>query len=217
MEGLIERLRRFNRKERFYLIGRALGNQAFTLSEEFRQTLGKELALDIPRDAFVAMDYHLNWLYAALLLATAEAGRAIPHDLEPSIAGNQEDIDLLIAYDEDRITRAVLVEAKGATGWTNKQLMSKASRLKTIFDEDGNRWDTVQPRFVIASPRRPRLLNDTGWPSWMKNPVRWIELRMPPDVQRITRCDAEGLIGETGTHWKIVSAALGVSPDVATV
>jgi hypothetical protein len=208
MEGLVEQLRRFNRKERFYLIGSALGNEKFALSDKFRQSLNQELALDIPLASLVAMDYHLNWIHAAILFAASDGSAVIAHDLETQIAGNQEDVDLLIAYDDHDVTQIVLVEAKGATSWTNKQLRSKAERLKPIFGDDGSLRPFVRPYFVIASPRRPKQLDDRSWPKWMKEPLHWIELKMPHDTQRITRCDTAGSVTAIGTFWKIVNAPL---------
>ena len=49
------------------------------------------------------------------------------------VVGNQEDIDLLIAFEKQAKTHLVLVEAKGGTAWGNDQLRSKASRLQHIF------------------------------------------------------------------------------------
>ena len=53
MSDLIEILRQFNRKERFFLIGQALGNEAFSLAERFRQELGEVIGVKIPGNAFV--------------------------------------------------------------------------------------------------------------------------------------------------------------------
>ena len=71
MTSVVKYLKRFNRKERFLLVGWALGNDEFRLGEEFRVALNDELGLNVPAgDCFVAMDYHLDWLYASLLLGT---------------------------------------------------------------------------------------------------------------------------------------------------
>jgi len=58
----VEYLRRFNRKERFYLVGWALGRRKFQLDDNFRISMAGKLGLEIPSSAFVAMDYHLNWI-----------------------------------------------------------------------------------------------------------------------------------------------------------
>ncbi len=55
MPDLIEILEQFNRKERFFLIGQALGNEDFPLSKSFREDLGDAIGIDIPRGAFAAM------------------------------------------------------------------------------------------------------------------------------------------------------------------
>ena len=127
MPDLIGLLKRFNRKERFFLITQALTCQ---LSDDFRLALGGTVDLQIPHDAFMAMDYHLDWLTAALY--AHEHGKAdliYENPQQQIIKGNQEDIDLLVAFPEGEKYHIVLVEAKGATGWTNKQMQSKADRL----------------------------------------------------------------------------------------
>jgi len=45
MLTLLDHLREFNRKERFYFIGMVLGNTNFHLSQEFRKALGDTLEL----------------------------------------------------------------------------------------------------------------------------------------------------------------------------
>ena len=74
MADLIGVLESFNRKERFFLVGQALGNPRFKLSRDFRTRLGKAVGLEengikIPANAFAAMDYHLDWVAASLFLA----------------------------------------------------------------------------------------------------------------------------------------------------
>jgi hypothetical protein len=76
---LIERLASLNRKERYYVVAWALGNSQFSLCSDFREQLSSAVGLPIPADAYVAMDYHLDWLYAALYLS-AEAAPAGPYE-----------------------------------------------------------------------------------------------------------------------------------------
>ena len=74
MANLIDHLKAFNRKERFILLHEALGfhGQSFRMSANFSQRLGDCLGVRVPENAFVAMDYHLDWLQIALLLADHE-------------------------------------------------------------------------------------------------------------------------------------------------
>lgn len=58
MSAMIEFLDKLNRKERFFLIGKALGNKDFKLDGSFRQELSQAFGIEIPANAFVAMDYH---------------------------------------------------------------------------------------------------------------------------------------------------------------
>jgi hypothetical protein len=60
---IIEQFQAFNCKERFFLIGKALGNPEFRLDESFRVEVANTLQLNIPHDAYPAMDYHLEWIY----------------------------------------------------------------------------------------------------------------------------------------------------------
>ena len=71
MTDLIKILESFNRKERFFLLAQALGcsnsgEPAFSLSDSFRTQLNANIDVAIPLKVFVAMDYHLDWLQAAL-------------------------------------------------------------------------------------------------------------------------------------------------------
>ena len=71
MRNLVKNLESFNRKERFFLVGAALGNPTFRLDPTFRDQVGREFGLDVPEEAFVAMDYHLDWIYAGLVVSSA--------------------------------------------------------------------------------------------------------------------------------------------------
>jgi hypothetical protein len=63
-------LRAFNRKERFLLVQWALDRPGFALGGGFRNKLEQACGLDLSGEAVVAMDYHLDWLYAALMWAS---------------------------------------------------------------------------------------------------------------------------------------------------
>ena len=60
MMTLLQYLESFNRKERFFLIGDALGNPAFQLSDDFRVELNTAFGIHPLSNAFAAMDYHLR-------------------------------------------------------------------------------------------------------------------------------------------------------------
>ena len=70
MMTLMEHLESFNRKERFFLVGNALGNPDFQLSTDFQTKLNTAFGIQPPNSAFVAMDYHLDWLHAGPFLAS---------------------------------------------------------------------------------------------------------------------------------------------------
>jgi hypothetical protein len=174
--------------------------------------LSRELGFDVPADAFVAMDYHLTWLYASVFLAERgdrpEAPKHLVVQNEAGIVrGNQEDIDLLVAFDQGQKTHLIIIEAKGVTGWTNKQMQSKAKRLGEIFgwgeaSERANIW----PHFVLTSPRESRQLSHTGWPGWMipAGRIPWVELKVPDGLLRVSRSDALGKPNALGGYWTLL-------------
>ena len=128
MTNLIKILKSFNRKERFFLIAHALGlhsnsgEPAFSLSNCFREQLNTKFDLKIPQDSedvFVAMDYHLDWLQAALILAHTSQGEKSKFCNQGKegqvITGTQEDVDLLVAFQVSGTFHLILVEAKGTS------------------------------------------------------------------------------------------------------
>lgn len=204
MHYLVPHLRRLNRKERFFLVGLALGNEAFRLGYEFRQKLSDVLGLFIPEDAFVAMDYHLDWLFAAIHLAAA-SGAPGPHPRDPRlITGTQEDIDLLVAFDTDRESHVIMLEAKGVTSYSNRQFESKVARLSAAFTAP--QAERVVPHLVLVSPMRPRYLRYDGCPPWMfgkDGQVAWLQLPVPSDMQKIVRCTEDGSPNSRGKYWTV--------------
>lgn len=204
MPGTIENLRSFNRKERFFLVGMALGNPEFKLCEQFRNKVGEALYISIPKDAFAAMDYHLDWIYASLFLANNNTKDQMFPNTNGLITATQEDIDFLIAYQDEKTCHIVLLEAKGVTGFTNRQLNHKVLRLKDIFGDDGCNSPSVIPHFVIVSPKKPAGIKSSGWPKWLKlnGEIPWIKMPIPAELKRITRCNEAGKASADGRWWK---------------
>lgn len=198
-------LKAFNRKERFFLIGAALGNPSFDLDPHFRAGLDETFAIAIPADAFVAIDYHLDWLHASLFLSdSGTTGAGVFPNSDQVATGTQQDIDLLIAYQGPQDVHIVMIEAKVETGWTNKQTLSKVKRLEAIFGEDGRRYPGVTPRFALLSPRRPQRLRISRWPGWMLTKGRpfWLQIDGPLQPYVLQRCDADGQRSASGTQFR---------------
>jgi hypothetical protein len=68
MSELLENLKAFNRRERFFVVGWALDNPHFTVGDEFRAHLARDTGIQIPADAFCAMDFPLDWIKGCLWL-----------------------------------------------------------------------------------------------------------------------------------------------------
>lgn len=207
---LIELLRRLNSKERFFLVGHALGNPTFRLGSDFRNALGSQLGLPVPEDAFCAMDYHIDWIHAALM--ASEHGIEAHHWNDGIILAQQEDVDLLVALEHEGIVHLILIEAKAATAWTNEQASSKMTRLKKIFGDDGGKWSNIRPYFLLMSPSRPLRLDplrrDTEWPAWAVDDTRrplWMELPIPNDLLKVSRWNpVASKPDKDDKFWKIV-------------
>jgi len=202
MDNLITILKSLNRKERFFLIADALGNQDFQLGDGFRTELGSAAKVEIPSDAWVAMDYHLDWLSAALHVCAEELPPATPWknssvvegtNLEV-VKGNQEDVDLIVGFDTPDGTTLILIEAKMDTAWSNTQMKSKVQRIKAMFGQDGFKRSGVTPILVLTSPTKPRDLKTTTWPEWMApgGEWRWMPMKVAEGRTRLYRCNADG-------------------------
>ena len=207
MSTLIECLRSFNSKERFFLVGEMLGKPKFQPSPEFLKKLYDALNLAILQPpVFCAMDYHLDWIYASLKLAGDRQDGPVYLNSEGKIKAQQEDVDFLIAGDADDLCHMILIEAKGVTGWSNRQMTSKAKRLCGIFGDDANERSGVRPHFVIMSQCERGKLDQSGWPKWMTagiGKVSWVRLPVPEKLKRVARCDGNATEDRNGRYWKV--------------
>ena len=200
---LIEDLKSFNRKERFILLERALGSSTFRLSDDFREDLKNCLGFKIPDCAYVAMDYHIDWIKMAVYLDRNPGKRGDIIRTEEEIEGinkNQQDVDLLVAFTRGSATHLVLIEAKGDTPWSSKQLDSKVNRLRSISP-----GETLKLHLVLMSPRQVKRIDASEWPDWMKKDgsLNHLPLRLAKHLCKITRCDTKGNKLATGDHYRI--------------
>lgn len=213
--SLIDNLKSFNRKERFYLIGQMLGNPDFRMDDNQLDEISKLIGLTIPRKYFAAMDYHLDWIYASLYLTknntascvarnfTEENGIAIDYQ----ISGTQEDVDFLLAFvDEKQITHLVMIEAKGDSYFSNGQLDSKNKRFKAIFGNE-NTWPNVRPHFLICSPKKPQKINivEPAYFIFKNTKLLWLELDMDDGKNKVTRWGNDDKPCSNGKYWIVES------------
>ncbi|MFQ1655429.1 hypothetical protein ACK38T_00880 [Aeromonas veronii] len=188
-DNLIDNLKSFNRKERFYLIGQMLGNPEFRMDDNQLDKISNLIGLTIPRKYFAAMDYHLDWIYASLFLTQNDANTAFKRNsiendgvkIDYQISGTQEDVDFLLAFvDHENTTHIVMIEAKGDSYFTNAQLNSKNKRFKAIFGDEDT-WPNVKPHFLLCSPKEPQNVTIEDPVYFMltkdKNPI-WFPLLM---------------------------------------
>ena len=214
-DDLIKLLEFFNRKERFFLVRQALGKEEFRLSEDFRDSLQNAVGLKekIPDNAFVAMDYHLDWIAAAL---TKYANKGDMHvfanvknEDKRLVMGNQEDVDLLVAFrDRRNVYKLIFVEAKGYTPWHAAQLKSKLKRVALIFEHSGIEVNEVKHYFCLVSPCSPEGKDFTKWPELRRKSdgaLCWFKLRLPQCRLKVTRWDSvKRMRSKDGGHFQIV-------------
>ena len=212
-KNLIDNLKSFNRKERFYLVGQMLGNPDFRMDDKQLDKISELINIKIPREYFAAMDYHLDWIYASLFLTKINANdKAFERNfinnaktVDLQISGTQEDVDFLLAFvDENKITHLVMIEAKGDSYFSNGQLDSKNKRFKAIFGNE-NTWPGVRPHFLICSPKKPQKINieEPAYFIFKDFKLPWLELDMGNGKNKVTRCDEDAKPSNDGEHWKV--------------
>ncbi|MCX7099388.1 MAG: hypothetical protein NTV43_15945 [Methylococcales bacterium] len=224
MSKLVQCLARFNRKERFWLLSNALDEHSTCLGVKFRKDIENVTGIhDVPANAWWAMDYHLDWLVGALHLYNGgKENEKLVND-KKLIIGNHQDIDFVVAFGNTLI----LIEAKGDTSWTNKQLREKVGRLIQIGEH--GYFELVQLKYILMSPNESAKLSLSkgDWPDWMKKKdasqqPMWIQLTMGyPDIEnsgdnesarknfvKVVRVNEDGKPYIKGHCWSILDAKL---------
>jgi len=215
--GLPVFLSKFNRKERFFVVVDAAGEgqdelhaPSLRLTEAFRQKLEATIGMPVPAHAWASIDFHLNWLHAALQWKTNpgllhQARDRFTADGVELVSGNQEDVDLIVAWTATGGESVVVfIEAKAYSSWTNKQVGHKVPRLTAIVDSAISAGLTFTPLLVLASPTRPSQgLDVSGWPTWGHRDGRPLYLELPVAGARlgVERVDEGGRPSSSGTKW----------------
>ena len=235
-QQIIRNLHNFNRKERDHLMKFALSNapESPRVSKALWEQIwpkGDGSKPPSPEQMFVGMDYHLNWLFAALKLTNEYEDNQIPplknewpeclseeHKPEDHpIQGNQQDIDLLVAFPvKSNVLHLVLIEAKFDTGWGSTQFRSKIQRLKAIKSLTDSYKDLeVQWKLMLASPSNSGPKRGAFAPSSLGKLPDWIsegagEERAVPHFQfgpsqayRVKRSRKE-----EGSPWEVLQTNL---------
>lgn len=181
-------LMELNAKERDHLMRFAyLGDESTYdqgpkkwISEPLYNALRAKLSVKdgaIPECIFAGMDYHLDWLHAALSFAcrgcsvvdacaanreeTFRLSQQVYDDgpytgasLCPVIGGN-EDLDLLVVFRQGEVITMFVIEAKGVAKVNKEQLARKLIRLDRIMEASGAKehLDRFECKFVWVAPK----------------------------------------------------------------
>ena len=181
------------------------------LNEDFRTRLASCIQVDVPKRVFLATDYHLDWIELALHRTQnpdLQPGKHFTNPAPDRINENQQDSDLLVAFEGDRegrrVTYLVLIEAKAYLSWDNCQLKRKAKRLGKIFGDNGSCYEAVEPRFVLMTAHEPRNIRTGCWPGWTRNGKDPFLLRYDlPDRIAVTRRSKDGRRSRDGSHLSL--------------
>lgn len=213
---IISNLEALNRKERYYLLSLITGNNAFIPNSKFLKSVQEKLAhpsINYEICQFAAMDYHLDWVYAALY-ATTE-GIDLKDDIKHTgvvlkdsdlVSGTQQDIDFIMAFADTKndVTHLILIEAKGVGSWDTKQLNAKGARLKALFETHQLHVKAnVVPHFLYVSSEAPADSQpNSGLPKLMVDPPHHIQILLPTPLVKLTRRTKNGQPKTGGKFWK---------------
>jgi hypothetical protein len=217
-EHLEHRLALFNAKEPFTLIQRVLGVKVEPHADFLHEILKACNITAKPENVFCGMDFHLDWLYAALMInpLTEELLPLAPDATgQFPMTGSQLDADFVICFTEHdgagkAETHLLLIEAKGVGAWDTAQMMTKLKQyraMKPAFERNPG----VRPRLILMSPKDPfesPTRQSGGFLSALKSfedfgEIRWIELKME-ETFKVIRCNDKGHPnGISPTHWKL--------------
>lgn len=151
---LVEALKKFNRKERYWLIRNALGDNSeilhLDLDPGFLELL-EEMLLDVkvPENAWWAVDYHIDWLAGAFHLFNWQGKENLsekPVDNQKLFHASIQDIDLIVAFDNTLI----FIEAKGDSDWNYTQINTKIDRLQEIAKAEY--IEGLKAYFILMAP-----------------------------------------------------------------
>ncbi|MFM0140405.1 hypothetical protein [Caballeronia grimmiae] len=205
------RLSKFNAKERFALIQRILGVHFLPHGDLLKEVIGEGF-IPKPEEVFCAMDFHLDWLYAALMNKEFVEGKAFPFE-SGAITGKQQDVDFVLCFTDKarKETHLLLIEAKGYGSWDTAQIESKFNQyraMKAAFDQNSD----VKPRFILMSPvnpfEHPTPHNQKFREAVMaftefSAPPMWVKLEMQ-ETFAVVRCRADATQTQVNpTHYKL--------------
>ena len=222
---LIECLKIFNRKERYWLLRKALGDEkkSLPISKSFLKEVLKTFDIEESpsiEEVWWAMDYHFDWLASALVLyAKQEIEKPTLRTLSGPdslyITGTQEDVDFVICFGK----HIILIEAKGVTNWKIQQFESKFKRIELLKQfADTENCLRIHFKLLLLSPKKSdRLENHMNMFCKEDIPVKHIELDIPDEVNpnkvfqpqdnfiflKPVRCHESGKENKSGEYWKI--------------
>lgn len=197
MKSLREHLEELDRKERNAVIRKVFKTENLQLSEEFISDLETTSSVTIPQDYYWALDYHIDWIYAALysFYKAYSFDDFTPVQYEKNNSSpkfNQEDIDFLIYFNQNNTHTFIFIEAKYDTAWSNKQFKSKDDRLYFI-EEKFKTTGVFKFHRILMSPSSPIHLKTNRW--------KWIKMAKKSSLYTISRCTEEGKKSVNGKYW----------------
>ena len=192
---IIANLKLLNAKERYHLFNLAIDKKELKIGKHFAKTIENLINVAIPDKHFAAIDYHINWLYAALSIDVLNDNNE--HEINNEIfKSNIEDVDLIIVFEKCEGYCIIMIEAKLTDCWTNNQVNSKITRLNTLFDNIQE--NNIETYFILMSPMKSEGLVIENTKRWLdaKNKPMWIKMESPT-LYMLTKSKKES------KYWKV--------------
>lgn len=206
-------LKLFNRKERYWLLRNALGDENLNLplGKPFLEKVLEVLPITPPSttdEIWWGMDYHFDWLAGALKVYGQQGfGGIAPRKSSVNgevISGTQEDVDFIISFGN----HLILIEAKGVTSWNSKQFKSKLNRVETLKKLIVEyRCPDIFIHFILISPKVPKRLPCSAQRILLDIPCESKDvtnfLGSGYRFLKTTRCDEQENDCKNDEFWKI--------------
>jgi len=214
MYSLQHLLTHFDRKERHALLEKVFGDNIRHIPNAFIAEIQKELPIVIPNNHTWFLDYHIDWIEAAIFFYLEDTdlndeccfprcgGEGYP---KFTLDFTQRDIDFLIYFKENDSDNLIMIEAKYDTRWGNKQVNIKLDRLEAIYknytqlNKTKNKQVNINFYYILMSPVKPQKLSTTT--KWS-----WIKLNKSDKLHTVSRCDKNKRKTKDGDYWSFFKA-----------
>jgi len=202
MQKFVQILTLLNRKERFALLTRAFGVSLSVFDNQFLIDLSASISIHIDRIDYCAVDYHIDWIAAAVILHEYDTIELFtPQQIDSKLFKfTQEDTDMLIVFEANNKINIIFIEAKYDGRNDYMQMKKKSCRLENIKNLEGVA-DKFVFHYVLLSPHEISAKGVDG--DELRRLWTWMRLRKQ-EHKIVSRCkiDVSGPVqNREGENW----------------